>query len=87
RHHEDFMAAYAPPGAPVDRFARVQHRAHPWYISACRFADDWDCRAFEPKGGLALATVWPLLAAHAEALDRAARSRLAQAPRAAEVAP
>jgi predicted HD phosphohydrolase len=46
--HQDFQGRhyYAHLGADPD--AREQHRDHPAYALAARFADDWDQQAFDP---------------------------------------
>src|SRR6185312_2927287 len=47
--HQDFQGRhyYAHLGADPD--ARDQHRGHPAYALAARFADEWDQQAFDPE--------------------------------------
>jgi predicted HD phosphohydrolase len=48
-NHDVFMLRYAPPEAEVDHEMRRRFDGHPWYARAAYFADNWDCRSFDPQ--------------------------------------
>ena len=47
-HHQDFQGRHYYAHLGADPNARDQHRDHPSYAVAARFADEWDQAAFDP---------------------------------------
>lgn len=49
RHHTAFTARHWRPIPPGDTDPRDLFAKENWYDLACRFADDWDMRSFDPR--------------------------------------